>query len=218
MVSINICKYALYLGYIDLTGRRISPVIFIIAPEIFENGGDVIIKLRFAKEKINNEKGASLSIVMFGMFIIILIIGITFMFGQAFGGRKIATETWNITGEALDFAIDATSQMGIYKEQQLNAPLARRYFDAAFAQMTNTTVQGNSFVPNLGSPYKGPIIVEEFRAIHKGDSVPGGSAGQPGYLVTLNVSVFGGKVPYIGYQTINVRMRQFSVVSMESLN
>lgn len=167
---------------------------------------------------LKNEKGASLSIVMFGMFIIILIIGITFMFGQAFGGRKIAFETWNMAGESLDFAVDAISRRSEYDPQQLNAQLAKQYFDAAFVQMTNTTVQGNSFVPNLGSPYKGPITVEEFRAIYKGDRVPGGTAGQPGYLVTLNVPVFGGKVPYLGYQTINVRMKQFSVVPMETLD
>lgn len=154
---------------------------------------------------------------MFGMFIIILIIGITFMFGQAFGSHKIATETWNMAGESLDFAVDAASRFQGDENQQLNVPVTKQYFDSAFTQMTNTSIQGNSYVPRSGSLYKGPIALEEFKAIYPGDAIPGGIAKEPGYLVTLNVPVFGGKVPYLGYQTLNIRMRQFSVVKVTKL-
>jgi hypothetical protein len=126
--------------------------------------------------------------------------------GIAFGAKKNADVVYQMLGEALRFATDsATREKGDDLENSVE--VARKYFALAFSRMTNTTFTGSSFVPLGSSPIKAAATLEEFRYVRSGEAVSEGRARQPGFMVTLNVPIFMGEVPFIGPQFLDVRMR-----------
>lgn len=162
--------------------------------------------------------GGFMDVYLLTMFIILNLIIFAVLGATAFAARKNAVATYMWLGEAMDCAVQAANMEGTFDNSPIHTDLVRQYFDAVFSDMTGTSASGDSFTPLSGSPYPGPIRLTEFTPVNVGDPVPGGSARQPGYLVSVVVPVLDIKLPLIGHQYLEVPMRYFSVLKTTSLS
>lgn len=147
-----------------------------------------------------------LEVYLLVLFAVMALSAFAVLAGIVFGAKKNADVVYQILGEAIDFAGRAASR-DTGGNFEAGESRARQYFVLAFSRMTNTTFNGTSFVPSGPSPIKAPAVLEEFRYVRPGESVPGGIARQPGFMATLNVPVLLGNVPFLGPQFLDVRMR-----------
>lgn len=166
---------------------------------------------------LNQEEGFITIPLLTIMFVIIFAV-FAVLSGVAFGARKTAVATYQWFGEAMDFAAYAANKEGVINNTPINADKGRRYFEVAFARMTNTTLRGSSFYPQGASPYPGPIVLNSFTLVQPGMPVPYGIAREPGFMATINVPVWGGNLPFIGTQYLSVHMRYFAPVKTTQLH
>lgn len=129
------------------------------------------------------------------------------MFGVSM--KKDKYFSW--VGNAMDFAAEASvlgteSSKVVYLEG-----LAREYFKEAMSGMVDGTSSGTTIIPGSDS-IPGNIEIEKFIAVEPGDPVPGGTAGQYGYVVDLEVPLLKTTLPVVGEQYIVTNMSYYAVV------
>lgn len=122
-----------------------------------------------------------------------------FLLGLAFGVWKQASAKYMWFAEALDFAAQAANMTGDIKEVALNQDKARLYFTAAMDE----TVKD--------------YTLTEFRTVFPGDRVPNGIARAPGYVASITVPVFEGRVPLVGVRQVRIPMKYYAVVKSGQL-
>jgi hypothetical protein len=166
---------------------------------------------------LNREEGFITIPLLTIMFVIIFAV-FAVLSGVAFGARKTAVATYQWFGEAMDFAAYAANREGVINNTSINADKGRKYFEVAFARMTNTTLRGSSFYPQGASPYPGPIVLNSFTLVLPGMPVPYGIAREPGFMATISVPVWGGNLPFVGTQYLSVPMRYFAPVKTTQLH
>ena len=127
------------------------------------------------------ERG-SLSYMLLAFMLIFFISASCLLIGLAFGARKNAVATYDWFSESMEFAAQAANQDGDTSQVTLREAAAQKYFQSAFAKMTNTTYNGSKFTPQGSSPYPSAITLEDFDTVEPGDEIPYGTAKQPGYI------------------------------------
>ncbi len=141
-----------------------------------------------------------LDIYMLTIFAVFVVIVFGMLGATIVAVRKNAVETYRYLHEAGEFAVRSANMGGIITDttsQDAALPQVEQYFEAGFSSLTSTTLISDEFT---GSPYPGPIDLDPIVPESVGDSLPDGStAGQPGYLISLNVPVLNeAKLPLIG--------------------
>lgn len=153
------------------------------------------------------------------VFLVIALSMAAFYAGLAFGIEKTAYQTYQYFGEAMNYAAACIARDGTPDQVHLRTEEARQAFQYALGALTDTVWNGAEFVPKPGNKaIVGPIKLKEFRAVSPGDPVPGGRAGSPGYLASIEVPLLGGTYPIIGEQYLTVPMKQFGAVVSQKVN
>ncbi|MTI82348.1 MAG: hypothetical protein FH756_00300 [Firmicutes bacterium] len=160
---------------------------------------------------LNDNRGFLASIPI-AMFIVLIFSATAILTGLGFGAKSKSTAAFMWFGSTMDFAAQASNMSGGLNQPELNKNKAKAHFKYEFSQVTQTTVSNNVFNPQPGSPFPGPIILQEFKSVNTGDPVPGGEARQPGYIAKIEVPVLSANVPFVGNQYISTPMEYFAVV------
>lgn len=162
-----------------------------------------------------NEKGF-ISVKLLMVLMITGIFAASIMISIGIGIQIKATATYDWFCEAMEFSAHAANMDGETSMVALREADAKRYFKVIFAQMTESTVSGDTFNPNT-SNYPGPIKLQSYSSVSQGEPVPGGTAMAPGYLATIEVPVWGGTVPLVGNQYIIIPMKYYAVVRSQNI-
>lgn len=164
---------------------------------------------------LNNQKGFISIKLLMGAAISGIILT-TLLIGVGMGIKMKAHATYDWYSEAMEFAARAANMDGDKSMVSLREEVAKQNFINVFAKITNCSISGNSFQPVNGN-YAGPIKLKTFTSVSPGDSIPGGTANQPGYLAEIEVPIFGGGLPVVGNQYISVPMKYFAVVKSSEI-
>lgn len=170
--------------------------------------------MKKVKNIINDQRGF-LAMYLLPIMLVIIISVASILIGTAFAGRKNAVMTYQWFGEAMNFAVMAANQDGNLSMAASRTNDAWQWFGYTFSRMTDTSFDGNNFVPRTTSIYPGPIKIISFTYTSPGQPVPGGTAQQPGYTAAIEVPVIGGNLPFIGPQYVTVPMRYFAVIKSQ---
>lgn len=127
-----------------------------------------------------------------------------------FGVSMKKEKYFSWVGNAMEFAAEASvlgteSSRVVYLEG-----LAREYFKEALTGMVEGTSSGNTIIPGSDS-IPGNVEIENFIAVEPGDPVPGGTAGQYGYVVDLEVPLLKTTLPVVGEQYLVTKMSYYAV-------
>ncbi|MCF8010904.1 MAG: hypothetical protein K9L17_08335 [Clostridiales bacterium] len=151
----------------------------------------------------NNE--GFIDLYAFSIFFIILTICFATIAGIGFSGHRLAVMTYDWFESSMNFSSATASMYSRGTSLMINKPIARECFIKAFSRMTKTNYSNNAFTPKQNSPYPGKIILKRFEV------VSGYKIKKPGYIAKIEVPVIGAKLPFIGYQSIKVPMRYYTV-------
>lgn len=146
----------------------------------------------------------------------IMILGV--VLATAVGARKNVVATYGWFQEAADYATRCVNINGAPSDPDMADAQFRQYFDDGFSNVTQTTTNGNEYNPQAGSPFPAPIRFVSMASINPGDAIPGGTASQPGYVISIVVPVLSMYIPLIGNQYVEVPMRYYAMLQTSYLS
>jgi hypothetical protein len=146
----------------------------------------------------------------------IMVLGV--VLATAVGVRKNAVATYGWFQEAADYATRCVDVSGVPSDPNLADAQFRQYFDDGFSSVTQTTTNGNEYDPQVGSPFPAPIRFVSMTPINIGDAIPGGTASQPGYVISIVVPVASMYIPLIGNQYVEAPMRYYAMLQTSQLS
>lgn len=149
---------------------------------------------------IGDERGfLAMQFLVFYMIFLLTILG--FIFSLGIGMWKNAAANYMWFSEALEFATQAANETGDIVEVKSNRIDAAKYFNQAMRE------------------FEVDYNLISFDAVNKGDRVHrDGTAMAPGYMATIEVPVFKGRVPLIGEQEVIIPMRYFAVAKSKKIS
>lgn len=156
--------------------------------------------------------------VLIGWASIFMLIMLIVILSNIFVARQKAVATHMWFGEAMKFAAQAANQDGDIDMVALRRTDAEKFFKNVFAQMVEGTLSSEAITPSDDNYFPGSITIINFETVSPGDSVPGGTARQPGYMADINVPVFKGNFPFVGEKLFIVPMKYYAVVNSSQSN
>jgi hypothetical protein len=146
----------------------------------------------------------------------IMILGV--VLATAVAARKNVVATYGWFQEAADYAVRCDNMNGVPSDPDLADAQFRQYFDDGFSNVTQTTTNGNEYDPQAGSPFPAPIRFVSMSPINPGDAIPGGTANQPGYVISIVVPVLSMDIPLIGTRYVEVSMQYYAMLQTSYLS